>query len=382
MPSQKTTAGSKKRKNVEDMVDLSATESETETEDEYEQTETETEDDGLESGDEEVIDKSNDAAPVETRSVYYFWGSSKPIDGGTDKYEVTREGKEFDAVPDDKTPLPGKMAEWSELRAIEANEFVSAYRVRDSSSPNIVRYYIRNGQPQWLEQAKKMLPDKLTSPLTHGILANLSLHLHGIVCPTLKPDKELLKHDDLKNFRLGDGKVVHIYDTQYAKKYLHRQKKNAERSAAKKAAAKKTASPKATVPEVSVADAAPASGLPPFPVSPKKAKAKAGEAAKQETAPAKKPAKSPSKLKPRQLKLGGSPLAVKVKSAADKPEAAEHAEHDFALETSVELFRPLLLPMEEIMRMMQVRAVPKAFAKKRKLGAAAADASPSKRSAK
>ena len=70
MPSQKTTAGSKKRKNEEDMVDLSATESETETEDEYEQTETETEDDGLESGDEEVIGKSSHAAPGEVRSVF------------------------------------------------------------------------------------------------------------------------------------------------------------------------------------------------------------------------------------------------------------------------------------------------------------------------
>ena len=369
MPSQKA-AAAKKRAVEDEMIDLSATETETETEDEYEATETDDEEDGLESGDEEVLEQSEKKAP-ETRSVFYLWGSSKAIDNGADKYEVVREGKEFDSVPGDKTPLPDTIQEWSEVRVIETNEFVSAYRVRESSNRNIVRYYVRNGQPQWLEQAKKMLPDKLTSPLTHGILANLSLHLHGIVSPSFKPDEELLKHDDLKNFRLADGKVTHIYDTPYAKKYIHRQKKNAERSAAKKAAAKKS---KAQAPEVKVTEEARQPikvSLPPFPSSPKKSKSKESDApdespaTKKARSPAKpkSPAKtkSPAKMKPRQLKLGGSPLAPKQETgqATDAPEG-------FDLETDVPVFKPILPALGEILEQLAVRVVPKTWDRKRK----------------
>ena len=113
MPSQSKSAdksSQKKRRNDDDMIDISASDTEG-TESEYDQTETEDDeedDDGLESGDEEILTQSEKREA--TRSVFYNWGSSKVIESGTEKYEVTRVGREFDAAPTTTTPRPSSSA--------------------------------------------------------------------------------------------------------------------------------------------------------------------------------------------------------------------------------------------------------------------------------
>jgi len=180
----------------------------------------------------EILDEGG-----ESRAEFYKYpmknnsrGSEDPMPRGNELYSVVCVGNLHIGIPEPTQPMPDKCQDWSVLHDTKNNEYISALRVKKDEESRTQRYYVLTN----FELQRAAISQLYTKgKLNQCTVANLSLGVHGLT--TEEHDATLLEHADLQKFKRADGKIIHIFDTPYAKRLMSRAAKAAKTKAKRKA---------------------------------------------------------------------------------------------------------------------------------------------------